>query len=144
MQTQSLMMEIDKKIVTFIGKHHLLSLATCSESKVDICSLFYAYNKKENYFVVASDEKTTHIKNIRKNSNISLSIALETKLVGKIQGLQIDAVINSSTCNNVKMLYLKTFPYSVAFDLTLWKIEPLHVKFTDNTLGFGKKLYWKK
>ena len=28
--------------------------------------------------------------------------------------------------------------------LNIWVVEPDFVKFTDNTLGFGKKLVWTK
>ena len=34
------------------------------------------------------------------------------------------------------------FPYAALAELTLWAIAPDFMKFTDNTLGFGKKLIW--
>ena len=33
--------------------------------------------------------------------------------------------------------------FAALAELTLWALVPDYLKFTDNTLGFGKKLIWK-
>ena len=40
--------------------------------------------------------------------------------------------------------YLKRFPYAVLMKTQLWIVELTFVKFTDNRLGFGKKIIWEK
>ena len=132
-----------EKIVNFINKHHVMSLATSADSELSVCNLFYAFDVKEVSFVVASSDDTTHIQNILKNPNIAGSVVLETKTVGKIQGLQFRGTFSLLESKDLKTLYFKTFPYALAMNPKLWKIKIDYFKMTDNNLGFGKKIILK-
>lgn len=136
---------IDAKILTFIQEHHVLTLATC-DNNIPYCShCFYTYDEKNNWFIVASDTSTRHITQVLTNPNVSVGIALETTMVGQIQGVQIEAMMSSFSSEEVKkanLLYLKKFPFALLKSTTLWKIQPFMIKMTDNRLGFGKKLIW--
>lgn len=136
-------MDMDEKIRKFISKHHLLSLATFGES-LWCCSAFYAFDKETAVFVIASDEQTVHMQNIKMNIRVAGTIAQETKVVGKIQGIQFSGTIDAVEDEQQRALYLKRFPYAVAMNPTLWKIELDVIKMTDNTLGFGKKVIWNR
>lgn len=133
-----------KKISSFIDEHHVMSLATCSQDEISTCSLFYAFDHKSLSFVVASSEETTHIQHIKQNSNIAGNILLETKTVGKIQGVQFRGEFFALKDAALKSLYFKTFPYALAMQPTLWQIKVNYFKLTDNRLGFGKKLIWQE
>jgi len=129
------------KIETFIGEHHLLSLATCAE-EMWCCSLFYAYNPEKITFIVATESQTLHGSNVLKNHTVAGTVALETKTVGKIQGIQFRGEM--VLCDEGKEFYYKAFPYALVMNPTLWEIRLDEIKMTDNTLGFGKKLIWKR
>jgi len=131
--------ELDK-IVSFLGQHHVMSLATTDFTQLDVCSLFYSYSKEKNSFVVASNDATKHIQNILQNNNVSGNILLETKTVGKIEGVQFKGRCKVLEDNELQALYFKTFPYALAMLPQLWQIEIVHFKMTDNRLGFGKKI----
>ncbi len=133
-----------QKITDFIDKHHVMSLASTDGTEINVCNLFYAFKEEEVSFVVASSEDTTHIKNIFKNSSVAGSIVLETKTVGKIQGLQFRGVFLALENTELKKLYFKTFPYAVVLKPKLWQIKVDYFKMTDNTLGFGKKIIWQE
>ena len=60
-------------------------------------------------------------------------------MVGKIQGVQFTGVFKAAN-EAEKKAYFKRFPYAIAMTPSLWSIEIGYLKFTDNTLGFGKKL----
>ncbi len=132
-----------EKIEAFLAEHHLLSLATCSENRPQSASLFYAYDRENIAFIVASDIKTEHIQNALSNAEVSGTIALETDSVGKIQGLQYRAKITEAG-EGADIIYFKAFPYATVMKPKLWTITLEEMKFTDNRLGFGKKLYWNK
>ncbi len=134
---------MDEKIGRFIEKHHLLSLATFRES-LWCCSAFYAFDKESGAFIIASDERTLHIQNAKMDKRVAGTIAQETKVVGKIQGVQFTGEIFFVEDEAQRALYLKRFPYALAMNPTLWKIELDGIKMTDNTLGFGKKLIWNR
>lgn len=133
-----------KKITLFLDKHHLLSLATCYEEEMHACSLFYAYEAQRHCFVVASSDTTLHIAQIEKNPRVAGTVALETKIVGKIQGVQFRGFFSVVEDAALTALYFKKFPQARMMRPKLWKIEVDFFKMTDNTLGFGKKLLWEK
>jgi hypothetical protein len=132
------------KIVSFISEHHVMSLATRCENDLSVCSLFYAYNEEKNIFIVASSKDTKHIQNIVCNSKIAGNILLETQTVGEIKGLQFSGNCIEIEEKLLKLEYFKTFPYALALNPTLWKIEIDSYKLTDNSFGFGKKILWER
>lgn len=127
-----------KKLIEFIKEHHLLTLCTCKKNQPYSASCFYAFFEEEMRFIIASDEKTDHIKNLIENPNFSGVIALETKEIGKIRGMQFRGKMQNASTKE-KALYLKTYPYAIALNPTLWSLHVEYIKFTDNRLGFGKK-----
>jgi uncharacterized protein YhbP (UPF0306 family) len=132
-----------QKIVSFLDKHHVLSLATRDDVELSVCNLFYVFSKEDVSFVVASSDDTTHIRNILKNQNIAGSVVLETKKVGKIQGLQFRGDFLALKDDSLKKLYFKSFPYAKMMSPKLWQIKIRYFKLTDNNLGFGNKIIWE-
>lgn len=120
-----------------------MGLATSHDNTPQACSLFYAYMSARTLFVVASDEKTEHMGNATINPQVAATIVLETKTVGKIEGLQIKAQMRRADEAETKA-YFETFPYARVMNPTLWAVVPHHMKLTDNRLGFGKKLIWTR
>lgn len=133
-----------KKITLFLEKHHVMSLATCHEDVISNCSLFYAYKPEQKCFIVASSEATTHIQHTLQNPHVAGNILLETKIVGKIQGVQFRGVFSLVEDEKLRTYYFKKFPHAMIMRPKLWKIEVDFFKMTDNTLGFGKKILWEK
>ncbi|MCW8896006.1 MAG: pyridoxamine 5'-phosphate oxidase family protein [Sulfurimonas sp.] len=132
------------KIETFLNKHHVLSLATSTADELSSCSLFYAFDKSKISFVVASSDDTTHIQHILKNSSVAGTVILETKTVGKIQGVQFRGEVSVLDEKNLESLYFKKFPQALLMSPKLWLIKVDYFKMTDNTLGFGKKIIWQR
>lgn len=137
-------MENIKKIAQFISKHHVLTLATATlNGEPYCCNTFYAFDKDDNAFIFTTDSSTHHGQMMLGNSHVAASVVLETRIVGKIQGLQITGRVKPAIEGD-KATYLKRFPYAVVADLSLWRLEAEMMKLTDNTLGFGKKLIWQR
>ena len=133
-----------ENIALFLDEHHVMSLATTDFKDLSVCSLFYVYSKNKNSFVVASSDDTIHIEHIKQNAAVSGNILLETKTVGKIQGVQFRALFSPLKDEELKKLYFKTFPYAIALSPKLWQIKVNYFKMIDNRLGFGKKIIWKE
>ncbi len=132
-----------QKILTFIHKHHVMSLATYDKGELSVCSLFYAYSDDTNSFIVASAEDTNHIRHIKNNAMVAGNILLETDEVAKIEGLQFRGEFFSLEDKILQQLYFKAFPYAFALRPKLWEIKVNYFKLTDNRLGFGKKIIWE-
>ena len=133
---------MDKRIVDFIKRHHVLTLATASSEGVPYCAAcFYAFDKERNRLIFTSDDATFHAQQMLQNAKVAIGITLETRIVGKVQGLQICGTAERGNEED-KQLYIKRFPYAAVAPLNIWAVEPSFMKLTDNTLGFGKKLIW--
>lgn len=132
-----------EKISSFLDEHHVLSLATTNFDGLSVCNLFYAFSKDEVSFIVASSDDTSHIQHIKKNSSVAGTVVLETKMVGKIQGIQFKGCFSLLEDEVLQKQYFKSFPYAIALSPKLWQIKVNYFKMTDNTLGFGKKLIWQ-
>jgi uncharacterized protein YhbP (UPF0306 family) len=91
--------------------------------------------------------------------HVAAANALETRVGGRLQGLQIEGVARLAGGGTTRLAgedrlagddelaaarraYLRRFPYATVMEQPLWILEPRLMKFTDNTLGFGKKLIW--
>lgn len=150
---------IDPIIVKFIKKHHVLTLATARDNIPWTAHCFYAFLEEENALVFTTDDNTRHGEEMLENQKVSGGIVLETKVVGMIQGVQLTGKVQKlppSPGNEVsagegpgvrriaQKAYLKRFPYAALMKTTLWVLEIETIKFTDNRLGFGKKLLWER
>ena len=140
-------MEMDK-IAAFIRRHHVMTLATVSgDGRPWTAHVFYAWLPEQGLFVFTTGAETRHGAEMETAANVAAGIALETRTVGRLQGLQIEGTARRAEGAELaaaRRAYLKRFPYAVAADLHLWLLEPTRMKLTDNTLGFGKKLIWQK
>ncbi|MFO7852386.1 MAG: pyridoxamine 5'-phosphate oxidase family protein [Bacteroidales bacterium] len=136
---------MDRRIVKFIKKHHVLTVASCVDNRPWTANCFYVFMEEENAFVFTTDDDTRHGKEFEINPNVAGSVVLETKVIGKIRGIQFEGVVSKpdpASHKKVKNAYLKRFPIAMLMDTTLWVLKLTHVKLTDNRLGFGKKLLW--
>ncbi len=137
----------DRRIIEFIRKHHVLTLATSYMNIPWCANCFFAYMEDENMLIFTSDDDTRHIREVVNNPIVAGSIVLETEVIGKIQGIQFEGKIfkpEASTIGKYRSIYMKRFPYAVILNSPIWILELNYIKFTNNKLGFGKKLIWKK
>ncbi len=137
----------DGRFVKFIRKHHVMTLATAGRDEVYCANVFYAFDADAGVFIFTSDDKTRHYVEMKDSGFAAGSIVLETRNVGKIQGLQLQGKVHmpeGEELARARRRYLKRFPYAAATGLTLWVMRPVFMKLTDNRLGFGKKLIWNK
>ena len=137
----------DTRIIEFIKCHHLLTLATSKDNIPYCCNVFYVYDEKNNSLIFSSDIKTKHATDFIENPEVAGTIALETKDVEKIQGVQLLGRITDpkgEEIDNATKQYLKEFPYAEKMKPYLWKMKLTFIKMTNNTLGFGKKIIWQK
>ena len=139
----------DKLTLAFIRKHHVMTLATVSDGRPWCANLFYAFDAESVSFVFTSDRATRHGSEMMTSGEVAASIVLETRIVGRVQGLQIAGKAEPldeghPLYDTLRKAYLKRFPYAAIAPLSLWVLKAHTLKHTDNTLGFGKKLLWNR
>lgn len=138
----------EKRITGFIREHHIFTLAVTRENIPWCATCYYAYLEEENRFIFTSGHETRHIQDVTESGNFRVAgaIALETKITGKIRGMQFSGMIaelKGTALKKAKAAYFRKFPIArLVPGLCLWELIPGHIKMTDNRLGFGKKLNW--
>jgi uncharacterized protein len=138
---------IDERILSLIREHHIFTLAVTRGNQPWCATCFYVYDEARNLFVFTSEDNTRHIRDAVETGNFQTAgaIALETKMTGKIRGIQFSGTMHrlaGEELKSAKKFYLARFPVARFSTLFLWGIVPDILKMTDNRLGFGKKLIW--
>jgi len=136
---------IEKRIIRFLQKHHVLTIATSVNNEPWCANCFYVYMEKENSLLFTTDPDTRHGKEFLLNRLVAGSVVLETKIIGKIRGIQFQGVVSEPAgelADKARSAYLRRFPVAALMDTHLWIVKLTHIKMTDNRLGFGKKLIW--
>jgi uncharacterized protein YhbP (UPF0306 family) len=137
----------DRRIIRFLRRHHVLTIATTVNNEPWCASCFYVYLKDENAFIFTTDKDTRHGQEFLKNPAVAGSVVLETRFVGKIRGIQFQGFVSEpegKMLESASRAYLKRFPVAVLMETHLWMVRLTYIKMTDNRLGFGKKLIWKE
>lgn len=138
---------MDKKILTYIKKNKVLTMAT-SVSHQPYCAIcFYVFDEQLNTLIFLSDITTKHITDALSNKKVAGTITTEVLTVAKIQGIQFTGEFIHPTKEQEIHFYDKyysKFPFAKAKPSPIWGIQLSSIKMTDNTLGFGKKLLWDR
>lgn len=138
---------INRRIIRFFRKHHVLTIATSVNGEPWCANCFYTYLEDENALIFTTGHETRHGREFLQNSLVSGSVVLETRIIGKISGIQFQGTVSEPEgrlAEEAKDSYLKRFPIAMLMETTLWIVHLSHIKMTDNRLGFGKKIIWKK
>lgn len=139
---------MDQRIIDFIGEHHVLTVACASRTGGLWCAnAFYVFDEQAVAFIVTSEERTLHAQYFLENPAVTGSVVLEMETVGLIRGLQFAGTVRrceGGLFDRCRLKYLKRFPYAVFKGGEVWLITLDRMKYTDNRLGFGKKLYWNR
>ena len=144
---------IDSRILDFIGEHHVMTIACASPQGAEgaqelwCAHAFYVFDPQEEGFIITSEAKTLHAQLFLENPQVTGSIVLETEEIGKIRGLQFAGTVrrcDGGLFDRCRLKYIKRFPYAVFKGGEVWLILPDRMKYTDNRLGFGKKLLWQR
>lgn len=139
---------IDSRIKDFIEAHHVLTVACVSQSGAPWCAnAFYVFDDQEAGFIITSEEKTLHAQHFLENPQVAGAVVLETEEVGKIRGLQFSGTVRrcgGGLFDRCRLKYLRRFPYAVLKGGEVWLLAVDRMKYTDNRLGFGKKLLWER
>ena len=81
------------------------------------------------------------------NNLVAGSVVLETKVIGRIRGIQFQAIVSEpggDIMDEARRAYLKRFPVAMLVETHLRLADLVYIKMTDNRFGFGNKLIWEE
>lgn len=139
------MKEIDSKIEQFIAENHVISIAVNDKNEIWSFNAFYVKNEQNNQLIILTSLDSIHGNILQKNPNVSGTISNQISDVKELKGLQFKGtLIANKNAAHLYELYCTKFPIAKNLKETVWILEFETLKYTDNSLGFGTKLYWEK
>ncbi len=138
---------IDINIQTYLLENKIATVCFIDESHKPYCiNCFYAFDKTNGLLIFKSSNGTYHDSLVSNEGFTSGTILSNEHDLTKLKGIQFSGkIINSPAMHKLKLntLYLKKYPMSLLIDGYYWGVVLNFIKFTDNTLGFGRKIIWK-
>jgi len=138
---------MENKIATYISENKVFTLATSINNVPYCANCFYVFDEENKILIFLSSNSTRHVTEALANKKVAGTIDKEVTTVAKIKGLQFSGEFIDPTEEDQKAfykIYYHKFPFAKAKPSPVWGIKLNWLKMTDNNLGFGKKLNWKR
>ncbi|ANG94306.1 YhbP family protein [Enterobacteriaceae bacterium 155047] len=138
-------METLATINRWLAKQHVVTWCVQEKGEMWCANAFYVYDPERVAFYVLSEDKTRHAQMTGLQTKVAGTVNGQPKTVALIRGVQFAGEIrrlDGEESDAQRKRYLRRFPVARAMSAPVWEIRLDELKFTDNTLGFGKKFYW--
>ncbi|MGZ0752423.1 YhbP family protein [Kluyvera sichuanensis] len=138
-------METLTAISKWLAKQHVVSWCVAKEGELWCANAFYVYDAQRVAFYLLSEETTRHGQMTGQQAPVAGTINGQPKTVALIRGVQFKGeirLLSGDEAEEKRALYVKRFPVARMLSAPVWELRLDELKFTDNTLGFGKKLHW--
>lgn len=139
--------EMPEQIVAFLSESSVVTIATSIDDHPYCAACYFAYVPEAQLLAFKSDSDTKHIEDAMQNNFVAGSILPDKIKLAMPKGIQFTGELfkaEDEIGEKAKWAYLKKFPVAGVFRGDIWLIALTKVKFTDNTLVFGKKLLWER
>ncbi|MTH45741.1 YhbP family protein [Intestinirhabdus alba] len=129
----------------WLAKQHVVTWCVQQAGELWCANAFYLFDARKVAFYVLSEEKTRHARMSGPRAPVAGTVNGQPKTVARIRGVQFKGEIRMLAGEEgeaARRAYCRRFPVARMLPAPVWEIRLDEVKFTDNTLGFGKKLIW--
>jgi len=140
-------MESLATISRWLEKQHVVSWSVAKEGELWAASAFYLYDREAVAFYLLSEETTRHAQMSGRRATVAGTVNGQPKNVALIRGVQFCGeirLLEGEESAAARQRYLRRFPVARMMPAPVWEIRIDELKFTDNTLGFGKKFHWQR
>lgn len=134
-------------ISQFLQKQHVLTLCAAHAGEMWCANCFYVFDGQQMALYLMTERHTRHSELMQHNPRVVGTIATQARSVALIKGVQYcgDIKLLSDEADNLaRQRYCKRFPIATLASAPIWQLDLQEIKMTNNTLGFGKKLYWMR
>jgi uncharacterized protein YhbP (UPF0306 family) len=139
---------MNEAIRAFIQKQTCATVCCVDENSKPYCfSCFYEFNAEYGLLYFKSSAETHHSSLLKRNVFIAGSILPDklNKLI--VKGIQFEGVMldaNHPLMKKASEHYHKKYLIALAIPGDIYVIQINHIKMTDSTMGFGKKISWSR
>ncbi|QJT82805.1 YhbP family protein [Kosakonia sp. MUSA4] len=138
-------METLAAINRWLAKQHVVSWCVANRGELWCANAFYVYDAQKVAFYILSEDHTRHSQMTGLQAKVAGTVNGQPKTVALIRGVQFTGEIRrleGEESEVPRTQYNRRFPVARVLSAPMWEIRLHELKFTDNTLGFGKKLHW--
>lgn len=138
-------METLAAISHWLSKQHVVSWCVAKEGELWCANAFYVYDPQRVAFYLLSEETTRHGQMTGRQAPVAGTVNGQPKTVALIRGVQFKGeirLLEGDEAVEKRALYVRRFQVARVLSAPVWELRLDELKFTDNTLGFGKKLHW--
>ena len=139
---------MNETIIQFLKEQTSASICCVDETGKPYCfSCFYAFNSTAGLLYFKSSANSHHAGLMQENPFVAGTVLPDKLNKILIKGIQFEAVVLDTQQPLVKRslgIYLSKHPLALAMPGDIWALQINYIKMTDSTLGFGKKIIWKR
>jgi len=139
---------MNETIIQFLQQQTCASICTVDETGKPYCfSCFYAFNETAGLIYFKSSSNAHHAALMKNNPFVAGTVLPDKLHKLSTKGIQFEATVLDTKQLLVKhsfAVYLKKHPMALAMPGDIWVLQLNHIKMTDSTLGFGKKIIWQR
>lgn len=131
----------------YIQANWVVSFTTQQDGKLWSANAFYVADFERKSLIILSGKETQHGQMLLQNPKVSGTISNQEKEIPQLKGLQFSGemtILENEQSEHAFRLYCEQFPIAKQMRETVWRLHFSELKYTDNSLGFGTKLYWKQ
>lgn len=140
-------MESLSAIGRWLKKQHVVSWSVARDGELWAACAFYLYDSEKVAFYLLSETSTRHAQMSGGRAAVAGTVNGQPKTVALIRGVQFRGeirLLEGDEAAAVRERYNRRFPVARVLSAPAWELRIDEMKFTDNTLGFGKKLLWQR
>ncbi|EJU1695143.1 YhbP family protein [Salmonella enterica] len=129
----------------WLAKQHVVTWCVYHEGELWCANAFYLFDAQNVALYLLTEDKTRHAQMSGARAPVAGTVNGQPKTVARIRGVQFKGEIRrleGQESDAARKAYLRRFPVARVLPAPVWEIRLDEIKFTDNTLGFGKKLHW--
>jgi len=131
----------------YIQQNWVVSFTTQQEGKLWSANAFYVADFERKSLIILSSTQTEHGKMLLQNPKVSGTISNQESDIASLKGIQFSGemyILEGQQSATAFELYCQKFPIAKNKPETVWLLRFSLLKYTDNSLGFGTKLYWEQ
>jgi uncharacterized protein YhbP (UPF0306 family) len=133
---------------SFLEENTCASFACIDAQGKPYCfTCFYAVDIKQGLLFFKSSNDSNHAGFLLNNQNLAGTILPDKLNKLQVKGIQFEGTVlafDDVLAKSAGLHYYKTNPMAIAMPGEIWTVLLNRIKYTDNTLGFGKKIIWER
>lgn len=133
---------------SFLEENTCASFACLDAQGHPYCfTCFYAVDLKEGLLYFKSSSDSNHAGYLKSNHFVAGTILPDKLNKLQVKGIQFEGTVlafDDVLAKSAGLHYYKTNPMAVAMAGEIWTVQLNRAKYTDSTLGFGKKIIWER